>query len=142
MLFIEDMEVIGLQELVVEFNKRESTFKTLLVRLKGQHSVDREVASNFTEEGEIIEFGKPISVVEHNRLTHPHTLMEFNDRCNLVFDRDAVLLDLLGTEHLAYLSLSRRVTNLSRATAYQCDVVMSCSLEVVHCKEWHHMADV
>ena len=61
-------EVIGLQQHVVEFKKRQRliAFQPLLHAFHGQHAIDAEMPPDITQEGNIKQLIQPFRVIQHD----------------------------------------------------------------------------
>ncbi len=88
-LAVEDEVIVGLQDLVIEFDERKALFHTHFIGLGRQHAIDAEVTADVAQEGEVVEGGQPIGVVDHNRLVASIG----DEAANLRLDRLAIFAD-------------------------------------------------
>jgi hypothetical protein len=63
---VEDQVVVGLQDLVVEFDEGQALFHALPVGLGRKHAIDAEMAADVAQEGQVVERSQPFRVVDHD----------------------------------------------------------------------------
>ena len=138
------MEVIGLQQLVVELYERESTLKALLHSFEGQHPVDGEIDANITEEPDIVQIDKPVSVIHHPGPADSLSwvLGEIDDLSQLRLYLLHIAVDILHGEDLPHLRLTGWIPDKTGTAANEGDRIMTSLLQVVHREERHYMTDM
>ena len=57
-------KIVGLQQLIVEFDERQPAFQADFVRLRRQHTVDRKMAADVAEKINVLEIQQPIGIVD------------------------------------------------------------------------------
>jgi len=135
---VELEEIVALQELIVELDKREALLEAQLVRLEGEHAVDREVTANIPEKLDIVEVGEPLGVVHHGELDVPGG----EKALDLPTDGRRVGVDLLHRKHPAHLRLARGVTDPGGAATDDDDAPMTELGEMRQGVDRNEVADV
>ena len=99
------------------------TVQPQLDRIKAQHTIDREMLTDITEERNIFERIEPFGIVEHYRIGR--AVAESQEPLENPFDRRNVFPDQISRQHLARFVLEAWVTNLARAATHQNNRFMS-----------------
>ena len=114
---VKVQEIVGLQQLVVEFDEGQTLFHAHFIGLGGQHAIDAEVAADVAQEAHIVQLQEPVGVVEDQG----SLAVEIQVAVELGLDRDAEAADGLLGEDRPHLGLSAGVADHGRARADEGD---------------------
>ncbi len=137
---VEDHEVVGLQDHVVELDEAHAVLQALLHRLAREHHVDAEVAADLAQEVQVAPVHQPVGVVEQQAVGG--AVAEVHEVRELPLDAAQVLLDGLQGHHLAQLRLARRIAHHGGAAAGDADGPVPVPLQMHQAHDGHHGADV
>ena len=126
-------EVIGLHNHVVEFKEGQALFPTFFEAFSGEHAVYRKMHAYLSEQAYIVQVEQPISVVGNNGLA----LAKVDEAAHLLFEAGNIVLNELGSEHLAHFVLAAGVANHAGTAAQKHDGAMACLLHMAH----HHQSN-
>ena len=135
---MQDVEVVGLHDHVVEFEERQALFPAFFVAFGRQHAVDTEMDAHFAEHLDVIQAQEPVGVVDHEGLA----VGKVDKAGHLLPEAVDVVLNEFRGQHLAHGILARRIANHARAAAQEGDGTMAGALHVGHGHEGDKVADV
>ena len=121
MLPVEDQEVIGLENHVVEFKERQGLFpvESGLHRFECKHPIHREMAPDLAQKGNVAETVEPFGIVQHQGIIR--TVAERQVARKDLPDAGDVGFDLPVGQKRALVGAERRITDPGRAAAHQDD---------------------
>ncbi len=135
-------EVVGLEERIVELDEGERllAFEAQAHRVLRQHAVDREMAADVAQEGDIAEAVEPIGVVGLDRVAL--ALAEGEEAIEGAADAAHIGGDGGLIEQAPRLVAPRRVADLGRAAAHQHDRPVPGLLQPAQRHDLHEVADM
>lgn len=113
-ILVQDVEVVGLQEHVIEFEERQAGFQPLFDRLGGEHLVDVEVPADVAQEIQVFDVPQPVGVVDQ---AGAGGVAEVEEAGELALDGAGVGVDLVHGEHGARIGLAGGVADHGGAAA-------------------------
>ena len=135
-------EIVGLQDHVIEFEKRQFllALEPQLHRIEGEHPVDGKVAADVAQEVDVIERVEPVGIVGHDRIAAGvFEFQEFGeDRANAF---EVVVDGLVGQKPPAFV-LARRIADARGAAAHQRDRPVAGLLQPVQQHDRQQRADM
>ena len=139
---VELHEIVGLQDHVVEFEKRQwlVALEPQLHRIHGEHAVDREVPANVAQQRDVEQAVEPVGVVGHHSVGR--AVAEGEVVGEALLDARHVGIDLCRGEQLAGLVAARRVADLGGAAAHQGDRLVAALLPPAQQHDLEQMADM
>ena len=137
--FVKLHEIVGLQDHVVEFEKRQRllALQAQLHRVERQHLVDGEMAADVAQEGNIVQPVEPLGVVRHHGAG-----VKIEKARKYRADRGDVGLDLRACQQRAARVLARWIADLAGTAAHQRDRAMAGLLQPSQHHDREQVADV
>ena len=135
-LLVENIEVIGLHDHVVELKEAEALFHALLVALGTQHVVDGEVGTHLPQEFHIVQVKEPVGIVDHDGLV----IGKVDKTAHLNLEAVNVVLDDLFCHHGAHIRPPGGVTHHARSSAQKSDRLVAGLLQALHQAQGHKVA--
>ena len=129
----ELVEVIALHEHIVKLEERESLLHAVLIALRAEHIVDREMGTYVADKLDVIQVPKPVGIVHHSRLA----LAELDEAGHLPLKALAVAVNLLDGHHAAHIGSAGGISYHTRAAADQSNRLIARHLEALHQAERH-----
>jgi len=139
---VEYREVIGLQNHVVEFNKRQTFLHAQLDRLLRQHAIDAEVPTDLAEEVDVLEIPHPRRVVHEQGSPAHLAALEIDEPCELPTDGLEIGPNLVLVEEFPHLGLAARITDQGGRPTDHGDGPMPMALEVGQGEDRNEVPDV
>ncbi len=136
-------EVVALQQHVVELDERQLllTVEAQLRRIHRQHSVDREMAADVTQELDVVQRRQPLGIVDHDGLAR--AVAERQEPRKHALDRILVRVDGLDGKNAPRLVAARGIADARGAAAHQRDRLAGArGLQPVQHHDRQQMADV
>jgi len=106
-------KIIALQEHVVELDKVEALFQADFVAFGSQHFVDAEMPADIAQEFNVVDFGKPVGIIEKQRMA----LGEIKILGKLFAQALSIVINLFAGENLAHFRLAAGVADHCRTAA-------------------------
>ena len=103
----EVVEVVGLHNHIVELQEAKPLLHTLLIAVSPQHIVDRKAASYLPQQIHIVQFQRPIRIVDH--LGFPFA--KLNKPLHLLFKTGGIVVDVFPGKHRPHIRASGRIPN-------------------------------
>ncbi len=131
------IEVIGLHDHIVEFQKGESLLHALLIALRPQHIVHREAGAHLPQKLYVVKVQEPVRVVEHHGLAG--TLAKLDKAAHLPLKALGVVVNVLSGKHLAHIRPPGGVADHGGAAPNQGNGLVARQLEPLHQGQRHKM---
>ena len=132
------VEIVGLHDHVVEFQKAQAALHALLVAFCAQHVVDREACADLAQQINIIERNEPFGIVKHQGLA----VGEIDELLHLALETFRIVVDILTRQHLAHIGTAGRIADQRGTVANQGDGLVPRHLQTLHQAQRHEMTDM
>ena len=133
---VQLQEIVGLHDHVVKLKEGQSLFHSLLVALRVQHPVYREMSSYLAQEIHIIQIQQPVRVIGQNRVV----VVKVDETGQLILETFCIVLDGFLCHNLTHIGLTGGVSHHGGSAAQKGDGAMSRSLHVHHGHDGQEMS--